>query len=170
MGAAARVLAVTIAAACMGSVIAACSLLPSPTLPPAPVVFEPPKPPPGPADRALMALDPEAVLRSVPGGRQCRPGTLVGSNGSYHMIRDYVCPRAGDDRTVYFLFTEAWGPALTGTGATSSGGGGMSGDASQPITTDWNLRGETMTGLSRVLGVNGPGTLTLYVSIDLATP
>ncbi len=117
-----------------------------------------------------MALDPEEVLRSVPGGRLCKAGSLIGSHGQWHMIQDYVCPRGGDDRTVYFLFEEAWEVALLGTGATSSGGGGQSGDASEPITTDWNVAGETMVGTSRVLGVNGPGTLTLFVSLDLVTP
>jgi hypothetical protein len=61
-------------------------------------------------------------------------------------------------------------PSLLGTGAASGSGGGHSGDASEPITTDWNVRGETMVGTSRVLGVNGPGTLTIYVSVDLVTP
>ena len=169
MGMSARGLAATIAIACMASAIAACSPLPSPTRPPAPVVFEP-DPPPGAADKALQALDPEVVLRSVAGGRQCRSGSLIGSHNNYHMVRDYVCPRAGDDRTVYFLFTEAWEAALLGTGATSIGGGGGLSDASEPIVHDWALAGETMVGTSRVLGVNGPGTLTLFVSLDLVVP
>ena len=114
MSVSARGLAATMAMACMASAIAACSLLPSPTPPPAPAVFVPPDPPPGAADKALQALDPESVLRSVAGGRQCRSGSLIGSHGNYHMVRDYVCPRAGDDRTVYFLFTEAWESALLG--------------------------------------------------------
>jgi hypothetical protein len=170
MGVSARGLAATMAMACMASAFAACSLLPSPSQRPAPVVFEPPDLPPGAADKALQALDPEAVLRSVAGGRQCRAGSLIGSHGSYHMIRNYVCPRAGDDRTVYFLFTEDWEAALLGTGATSSSGGSSSSDASEPIATDWALAGETMVGTSRVLGVNGPGTLTLFVSLDLVVP
>ncbi len=163
-------LAAAVLATGIASAIAACSLLPGATASPGPVVAVRPNPPPGPVDKALQTLDPEAVLRSVPGGRMCRSGTLVGSHGSYHMVRDYTCPRAGDDRTVYFLFTEAWEAALLGTGATSSSGGSAMGEASEPIAADWSLRGETMTGTSRVLGVNGPGTLTLYVSLDLVTP
>jgi hypothetical protein len=150
--------------------LAACSLLPAPTATPGPVVVVPPGRPPGPADTALQGLDPEEVLRSVAGGDACRPGTLIGSHSAYHMLRDYVCPRIGDDRNVYFLFAEAWEASLKETGARMGGGGGAMGALDDPVTQDWTLAGETMAGTSRVLGVNGPGKLTLYVSLDLVTP
>jgi hypothetical protein len=150
-----------------GSVAAACSLLPGPPPTPAPPVVVAPVPSPGPTDTALMRLDPETVLRSVPGGAACRPGTLVGSHGDYHLLRSFVCPRVGDDRTVYFTFADAWESALVGTGGAAGSGGGEWGGPTDPLANDWVLDGETRTGTSRVLGVNGPGTLTLFVSLDL---
>ena len=158
--------AVAATAALMASALGACSALPSL----GPGVDASSDSPPGASDKALMVLDPEEVLRSVPGGPLCKAGSLIGSHGQWHMIQDYVCPRAGDDRTVYFLFEEAWEAALLATGATIRGGGGQSGDAGDPITTDWDLAGETLVGTSRVLAVNGPGTLTIYTSVDLVTP
>ena len=156
-------------------VLAGCgTLLPSqPTPPPAPGPPFVPAPTPGPADLALQGIDALGILRSVEGGAGCREGTLVGSHGGgdrFHMLQDFTCPRLGNDRNVYFLFVDAYEAALRDIGATVGGRGGESGDANQPIATDWNVRGNASLGTARVIGENGPGTLRLFVSLDLLAP
>ena len=152
--------------------LAGCALLPSPTPGPVPVrpVGEAGL---GPVDRAVAAVDAQRILKSVEGGAACREGSFAGGRGGgdgWHSLRDFVCPRNGDDRTVYFLFADAFKAAVLATGATSDGEGAESGAASQPIVTDWALRGDRSVGTARLLGVNGPGTLTLYLSVDLVVP
>lgn len=163
------------AGAIMALAIVGCgTVLPSqPTPPPAPGPPVVPAPPPGPVDLRLFAIDPFQVLRSVEGGAACRQGTLVGGHGGderFHALSDYTCPRLGDDRTVYFLFVDAYEAALREAGAELPGRGSESGDANQPIATDWDVRGNARVGTARVIGENGPGTLRLYVSLDLLAP
>lgn len=124
----------------------------------------------GPIDRALEAIDFEAVLRQVDPTHACRPGSLTGSTGDYHTIRDFTCPRTGDDRTVAFAFTDAVRAAIEGTGASISESGSASGGATEPAFTDWVVRGNGLDGTGRVLMVDGPGTVTMYASLDLTGP
>ena len=145
----------------------------APIPPPAPGQPNAPVPTPGPVDLGLRQIDPFSILRSVDGGAACRQGFLTGSHGGgtrFHALSDFTCPRAGNDRNVYFLFADAYEAALRDAGATVGGSGGESGDASQPIATDWSVRGDTMAGTARVIGDNGPGTLRLFVSLDLLAP
>ena len=163
------------AGAIMALAIAGCgTVLPSqPTPPPTPGPPAVPAPPPGPVDLRLFGIDPFRVLRSVEGGPACRQGTLVGGrvgDDRFHALSDYTCPRLGDDRNVYFLFVDAYEAALRDAGAEVPGRGTVSGDASQPMSTDWDVRGNARFGTARVIGENGPGTLRLFVSLDLLAP
>jgi hypothetical protein len=130
-------------------------------------------PPPGPVDARLLALDPNAILQSVDGGKACRQGLLQGARGSDEarlLVFDFTCPRAGKDRNVYFLFADALEAAIKETGAEIPSAGSEVGDGSSPLVTDWLLRGQTRVGVARVLGENEPGTLRLFVSIDIFAP
>ncbi|HYO42721.1 MAG TPA: hypothetical protein VES19_05925 [Candidatus Limnocylindrales bacterium] len=130
-------------------------------------------PPPGPVDTRLLALDPNAILQSVDGGKACRQGLLQGARGSDEgqlLLFDFTCPRAGQDRNVYFLFAEALEAALKETGAEIPSAGSAVGDGDAPLVTDWFLRGQTRVGVARVLGENEPGILRLFVSIDIFAP
>lgn len=159
----------------LAAMLAGCgTILPEATTPRPPAVpgLLPPATP-GPVDVALQAIEPLEVLRAVEGGAACRPGSIPGSRGSgdrFHLVQDFVCPRAGDDRTVYFLFAEAYAAALEAAGATIGGSGGDVGDARGPIVTDWDVRGDASLGTARVAGVDNPGTLVLLVTLDLVIP
>jgi hypothetical protein len=151
--------------------VAACSGLPSivPTPESRPV---PAAPTFGPTDRALARLDPEAVMKHVRGGERCRPTPPDGSYGGddyWHMVAGFSCQRFGNDRDVWFEFADAWGAELEALGSAGGSGGG-SGDPEDPLVADWDIRGETRVGTSRLIGVNGPGTLQILVSMDLVAP
>lgn len=170
-----RTLRAGAAGAIMALAIAGCgTVLPSqPTPPPPPGPPFVPAPTPGPVDLRLFGIDPFQVLRSVEGGAACRQGTLAGGHGSdggFHALSDFTCPRLGNDRNVYFLFVDAYEAALRDAGVELPGRGSESGDASQPIATDWTVRGDARIGTARVIGENGPGTLRLFVSLDLLAP
>lgn len=155
--------------------LAGCGALPGlPTTPPPADGAAQPRPNLGPVDRALEDTDLFSILRGVEGGAACRDGgTLPGSHGGggrFHTIRDFVCVRVDDDRTVFFLFTDALAAALEPTGATLPGSGGTWNDTRNPLTMDWDVRGDAYVGTARVLAVNGPGTLMLFVSLDLSVP
>lgn len=168
----ARARAVTLAAIA-ALALASCGLAlpgtPAPTLLPTAIV---PQQTSGPVDRALEAFDAAGVLGGVKDGAACKPGTLTGSHGGkgrLHALADFVCPRIGDDRTVLFAFTGALEAALRATGAGMDASGATLNDSGDPLAMEWDVRGETMVGTVRVLGVNGPSTLVLYVSLDLVT-
>lgn len=127
-------------------------------------VFEP-----GPRDVAFQRLDPEAILRGVEGGAQCRLIGPFGAGGGdgFSMVRGFECP---PDRNLWFAFADAWEDALLEI-AESPGGGSELGEAPSPLEEHWQLRGDEMTGTSRVIGTHGlGGKLQIFVSLDLYAP
>jgi hypothetical protein len=157
-------------AAAMALLPAACSGLPSivPTPESRPV---PAAPTFGPTDLALARLDPEAVMKRVRGGERCRPTPPFGGHGGddWHMVAGFSCQRFGNDRDVWFEFADAWEAELAAIGSAGSSGGDTGGP-DDPLVEDWDIRGETRVGTSRLIGVNGPGTLQIFVSLDLVFP
>ena len=134
----------------------------------APPVVRVEAPTPGPVDEALMRIDPMTVLKSVDQTRACRKGTFLGNDVSYHMLHDLTCPRFGDDRTLGFLFTDAFEAAITATGATISGSTGRADGPQDPAMTEWDIEGDALAGKARVVLVDGPGNVTMLVTMDLA--
>lgn len=151
--------------------VAACSGLPS--VVPTPGSRPVPAPPTfGPTDEALARLNPEAVMKRVRGGERCRRSPPFGSSGGgsdWHMVAGFSCQRFGNDRDVWFEFADAWEAELAALGSLGSSGGDMGGPE-DPLVEDWSVRGETSVGTSRLIGVNGPGTLQIFVSLDLVAP
>ena len=154
-------------------VAASCDVVSPPPATPAasPVAFRPVLGA-DPVVTALASIDPLTVLRGVEGGAACQPGTIAGGHASDDAIvrtTDLVCQRFGNDRTVYFLFEEAYAAELERAGVTVTGSGREAAGAEDPISTDWSLRGEFVTGTARLIGVNEPGLLHLFVTLDIAS-
>ena len=146
-------------------------LLPSPI--PTPAEDGRGRPPFGPVDTTLTRLDAFAILKHVEGGSLCRQvPPLGGGGGGDHYLSEqaFFCPGLPDNRDVWFLFTDAWELALQGAGVTTGTGGGETGGQADPLVVAWVLRGDNAVGSSRVTGVNTPGGLTIFVSLDLVIP
>ena len=110
------------------------------------------------------------ILASVEGGGACRLGDGGGSGTDRRIHRSWTvtCPRLGRDRTIYFELRDAIQAALTRI-ATVDGSSGESSDASEPISTVYAFRGNAYIGTVRILGVNGPADLTIFVDLDAAS-
>jgi hypothetical protein len=110
----------------------------------------------------------------VEGGQQCQgddEDRVVSGSGPSTTVRHewiIVCARPGDDRTLYFLLSEAVDTSLqrlttAQIGSTSE----WPNNAQDPITTDWTVKGGGYLGKIRLVGTNGAGTLSIAVSLDL---
>jgi hypothetical protein len=149
-------------------VMAACAV-PVPTPPSTPLpVAQAPK---GLADQALDQFDLASILASVDPGAVCQLGGGGGGGTEERVHRSWtvICPRPGRDRTIYFDLRDAIQAELIRI-ATVEGSSGDSGDATQPISTVWAIRGNAYIGTVRVLGVNGPADITTFVDLDAAIP
>jgi hypothetical protein len=151
--------------------VGACSILePSPSSPstPNPVARRPAF---GDADRALRQLDVSALTEPLDGGKACRRDDGGGSSSDDTFHREWIvtCPRLGDDRNIYFLIVDAIDAELRKV-ATTPGHASQLGDAQDPLSTLWDVRGNAYVGSMRALGVNGNGNLSVFVSLDLAVP
>ena len=80
-----------------------------------------------------------------------------------------TCPRLGDDRNIYFLIVDAIDAELQKI-ATTPGHASQLGEAQDPLSSVWDVRGNAYVGSMRALGVNGNGNLSVFVSLDLAVP
>ncbi len=151
--------------------VGGCSILePSPSSPstPNPVAKRPAL---GDADRALRQLDVSALTESLDGGRACRrdDGGGSGSDDTFHREWIVTCPRVGNDRNIYFLIVDAIDGELQKI-ATTPGHASQLGEAQDPLSSLWDVRGNAYVGSIRALGVNGNGNLSVFVSLDLAVP
>jgi hypothetical protein len=165
-------------AACATLLVAGCAGFPGlasqvPSEPPA--VRREAVPTAGPRDAALMRLSPETILRSVEGGDLCRsigPRGAGGGGDRFSLAEGFACPLIGRDRTLWFLFADAWEAALEeALGSERMSGGGSIGEATESLEEHWLVHGDAMVGSSRVIGTSGAGsTLQLFVMLDLVTP
>jgi hypothetical protein len=125
----------------------------------------------GNADRALEKFDPTELAKRLQGGPACRdsPGGSTGSDVAFH--RDWIltCPRIGDDRTNYFLLTDAIDAELRRI-ATVPGRGGQLGNAQEPASTVWDIKGNAYVGSARALLVNGNVNMSIFINLDLLVP
>lgn len=146
-------------------VAGACSVI-TPT--PQPVTSRPAL---GNADRALATFDPAALAKRLAGGPACLASGGGGSGSGVTLHRDWVltCPRINDDRTIYFLLTDAIEAELRGI-ATVTDRGGELGNAQEPASTIWDVRGNAYVGFVHALLVNGNGNLSIFVNVDLVAP
>lgn len=152
----------------VAAIAGACSL----TVPnPQPVEPVSHRPALGDADRALAQFDPTELIKQLKEGQTCR-GEGGGSSGTDDTLhRDWVltCPRVGDDRTIYFLVADAIEAELNQI-ATVPGSGAKLGDVPNPLSNVWDIRGNAYLGSMRALGVNGNGSISIFVSLDLIVP
>lgn len=129
----------------------------------------------GDADRALTRFDPTELLKQVKGGQGCRAaggGTDAGGGSgpdTFHRAWVLTCPRIGDDRTIYFLLSDAIEGELQRI-ATVPGSSHEWGNVPDPLSTVWDIQGNAYLGSMRSLGVNGNGTLSIFLSLDLVAP
>ena len=151
------------------SVVMACGIEAPTTPPTTPIPVA--RVPKGPADDALDRFDLAEIIASVDPGAVCQLDDRGGGGNEERTHRSWtvVCPRPGRDRTIYFELSDAIQAKLKSI-ATINGSSGESGDASQPITTTWAIRGNAYIGSVRVLGVNGPADITTFIDLDLAIP
>ena len=125
----------------------------------------------GDSDRALARFDAEVLLRGVKGGNGCQAegGGGGGSDDNVHRDWLFTCPRPGADRTVYFLLSEAIEAELKRIATVPAQSKSIR-DVPDPLSSVWQIRGEAYRGTVRALGVNGNGTLLIFVDLDLAAP
>jgi hypothetical protein len=141
-----------------------------------------PTPPPvanqrafGDADRALTRFDPTELLKQVTGGQGCRGaggGTDAGGGSgpdTFHRAWVLTCPRIGDDRTIYFLLSDAIEAELQRI-ATVPGSSHEFGNTPDPLNAVWDIQGNAYLGSMRSLGVNGNGNISIFLSLDLVAP
>ena len=122
-------------------------------------------------DRGLARFDPAESIKGVAGGQACRVegGGGGGDGETFHSESVVICPRAGDDRTIYFLLVDAIEADLRRIG-TVPGRGQSLGVVPEPLSTVWDVRGDAYRGSVRALGVNGLGNISIFVSMDLVVP
>ncbi len=127
-----------------------------------------------PAETAFGPFDPVAMVGVVNGGQQCRPterGRVVTGVGPAATVqRDWliVCPRSGMDRNVYFLLGDAIDTSLKRrTTDQISGRHEWPGNSQDPIMSEWTVKADPYVGTIHLVGTNGPGSLSIAVSLDL---
>lgn len=156
----------------LAAVAGACSLTAPTPQPVEPVANSPVF---GDADRALERFDPTELIKQVKGGQTCRGDARGGGGGggsgpdTFHRAWVLTCPRIGDDRTVYFLLTDAIDAELRRI-ATVPGSSHEFGNTPEPLNAVWDIRGNAYLGSMRSLGVNGNGNLSIFLSLDLVAP
>jgi hypothetical protein len=125
----------------------------------------------GNADRALATFDPTELAKRLAGGPACIASGGGGAGIGDIAQREWVltCPRIDDDRTIYFLLTDAIDAELRRI-ATVPRRGGSLGNAQEPASDVWALRGNAYVGFVHARLVNGNGDLSIFVSIDLVAP
>ena len=126
------------------------------------------------AEAAFGGFDPVAMVGGVNGGQQCRPterGRVVtGAGPTATVHRDWliVCPRPVSDRNVYFLLDDAITTSLSRrTTDQISSRHEWPGNSQDPIMSEWTVKAGEYVGTIHLVGTNGPGSLSIAVSLDL---
>ena len=125
----------------------------------------------GNADLALAKFDPTELAKRLAGGPACLAsgGGGAGTEETSQREWELTCPRIDDDRTIYFLLTDAIDAELHRI-ATVPHRGGTLGNAQESASDVWAIRGNAYVGFVHARLVNGNANLSIFVSIDLVAP